>query len=452
VASDRFLKAFLASLKSTGFYSPEHPACVAAFQELAQAAAGLLQDKDSFYIGVVGKELVINGIPQFQQISIYARIVELLHRRGIEKMTFARDLAAEELKILVLLLPQEGAGGGGDFNRQLQEVGVTHITTGRLSTGKSEAKADQTHHFDLAEQNYASGLEAIQEINHLVRERRVVKGGDVSSLARMLVRGIRENQGTLMTILNLHSKDEYTATHCLDVALLTMVQASRLRLDEGTLAEVAAAGLLHDLGKLLIPDEVLNKKGPLDPAEWELMREHPRLGAELIHGIPGVGDLAYIAAYEHHIRLDHSGYPPRRRTLPLHSFSLMVAIADVYDAMRSRRSYQDEQPPEKAAGVLFKGAGTHFHPVLVRRFLDEVGTFGLGSVVSLDSGEVAVVVANNPGWPSRPVVQVIMDEAGREVGGKRINTADDDVVVSVERSLPVDGSFRDRLRDVDFGA
>jgi HD-GYP domain-containing protein (c-di-GMP phosphodiesterase class II) len=288
-------------------------------------------------------------------------------------------------------------------------------------------------------------------MNDLVRTRGEVKPEKVSSLARMLVRGVLENQGSLMTVLNIHAKDEYTATHSLDVAILTLLQVEGLGLSESVLADIAMAGLLHDLGKLRIPDEVLTKAGALTDEEWQIMRRHPVWGAEMIHGLKGIGGPAVIAAFEHHLRYDSSGYPVRlRKRLPA-GLSLMVAIADTYDAMRSQRPYQTVKPADQAATVLLKGAGTLFHAELARRFVDRVGVYGLGTLVGLSTGQIAVVTENRPGDPLHPVVRVMADAEGQLLDGGPVDTsvgAGEPGAVRVEKSVTPDERLEAVLKEL----
>lgn len=443
---ERFFKAFMASLKNITLYAPSHPASKAALDELAAAAGVLLDGSETIVLGLVGQEVVIDGEPLRQTAGLHARLTDLCHRKRFNKIVISKGITIEQLRNTFSILWKAAVEGPEEVNRHLSAGGVMHLRVDRLAGDDGESRKLPAG-LEAADQEYIEGLAAVREFNALVRQQGGLTSGDVYPLATMLVRGVMENRGSLMTVLNIHTKDEYTSTHCLDVALLTLLQVARFRLDDGVLGEIAAAGILHDLGKTMVPDEVLNKPGKLDEEEWRIMERHPVWGAELIHDIAGVSELAMVAAFEHHQRYDNSGYPRRGSSRPQALLSQMVAIADVYDAMRSRRPYQQELPPEKAAGVLQRGAGTLFNPDLVRHFLGMVGWYGLGGGVRLTGGQVGIVDRNNPQAPERPVVRLLADETGEPVEPLLIDLSLPEAGergVAIECSLPLD----DRLREL----
>ncbi len=438
---DRFLKSLLSAMNHTILYAADHPASRISLEEAHAAIGAVLDARGETILGVVGRDLVFDNSPISRQPAVCARVVEQLSKKKIEKLSFSRGVSLEELKSLVTLLASETEEEAKPFSRLLAERGVTHIVSGRLGSDKKNRK-DSAPGLNNAEKDYLMGLEAMREINSLIRRRGEIKADEVSPLANLLVRGVMENQGSLMTIINIHSKDEYTATHCLDVSILTLMQVASLGLSDAVLSEIASAALLHDLGKLMIPDQILRKPGPLTDEEWDIMRRHPVLGAEIIHANKDFGRLAMVVAFEHHLRYDAKGYPRRRRPLSLNTLSHIVAVSDVYDAVRSKRAYQEELSSEKAADVLIRGSGTIFHPLMVRRFIQRVGVFGLGSAVRLSDGEVGLVTGINPHEPSRPVVRIL---DGPSVG-LQIDTSRAEGGPMVECSFPMDGRIEELIK------
>jgi HD-GYP domain-containing protein (c-di-GMP phosphodiesterase class II) len=186
-----------------------------------------------------------------------------------------------------------------------------------------------------------------------------------------------------------------------------LAQVEMLGLSERNLEEIASGGLLHDMGKLQIADEIIEKPGPLTPEEWEIVRRHPVLGAELLGRMRDVSDVARIVAFEHHLRYDAQGYPPRRHPWPFNLVTGVAAIADCYDAMRSRRPYDKSWPCEQVYRRMMELSGTAFHPGLLDRFFRIVGMYAPGTVVRLSTGTVGKVVRNHPAWHDRPIVQVL---------------------------------------------
>jgi HD-GYP domain-containing protein (c-di-GMP phosphodiesterase class II) len=445
---EHFLKAFMAATRSFAFYPPEHPASRAALAELEGALPGVIGEGESLVIGLVSGELVVNGLPPEAQVSFGERLAQAIARHNMEKLTIFRGITSEELKNFMIIFGKERADGHEGFNRFLEMRKIERIRAGTVGAAPRPKGSDavRTGGLQAAENDYRNGLEVSSEINAAAREHRLIQGEKVNALARMLIRGILENRPSFLTVLNLHAKDDYTATHSLDVSLLTLLQMQRFGFGEEALSEIASAALLHDTGKMNVPDAILNKPGRLTDEEWVVMRRHAQWGAEMNHGVRGVGELSITVAFEHHLRFDSTGYPARIRPRPAAVVSMIVAISDAYDAMRSKRPYQDELPPETTANNLLKGSGTAFDPRFVKRFLDLVGGYGLGSLVRLSSGETAVVVRNRQGDPFRPLVRVILDDGERPVEGRLVDLAGEEGV-RVAHSLPPEGKYRELLME-----
>jgi HD-GYP domain-containing protein (c-di-GMP phosphodiesterase class II) len=163
-----------------------------------------------------------------------------------------------------------------------------------------------------------------------------------------------------------------------------------LSLEKPQIAALGMAGLMHDLGKMTVPHEIINKPGKLTDEEWEQVKRHPVEGALILSDIPGVSKLAMVAAFEHH---QHGGYPKVHGVPQQHLFSQIVAIADAYEALTAARVYYSVQmPADQAIRILIKKRGTVFNSILVKAFVNMIGIFPIGSVLKLDSGEVGLVI------------------------------------------------------------
>jgi HD-GYP domain-containing protein (c-di-GMP phosphodiesterase class II) len=178
------------------------------------------------------------------------------------------------------------------------------------------------------------------------------------------------------------------------------------------LREFGLSALMHDLGKVRTPKEVLNKPEKLTSEELELMRRHPVDGAEILRRTPEMPMLAPVVAFEHHLRLDGTGYPAGRKRSALNLGTMLCSIADVFDAMRSQRTYQQAFPTERILTVLKLNDGMHFDQHLVRRFVQLVGIYPPGNLVKLSTGEIGVVLEVHAPDPYRPRVRVIMAADG----------------------------------------
>ncbi len=173
----------------------------------------------------------------------------------------------------------------------------------------------------------------------------------------------------LLSLVPLRSMDEYTFTHSLNVCLLNLAQASALGIDGPMLHDIGLSSMLHDIGKLFLPEEVLNKPGRLDGSEWEILKEHSLKGAEYLVQTPGVPRMAVVNAYEHHMRYDGLGYPKVSSGWQQSLCSHMTAISDVFDSLRTHRPYRSPMSVDEVLSYLAGLSGTQLHPLLVENFL-----------------------------------------------------------------------------------
>jgi putative nucleotidyltransferase with HDIG domain len=197
-----------------------------------------------------------------------------------------------------------------------------------------------------------------------------------------------------------------------NVSILTMGQARALGVDGPLLREFGLAALMHDIGKVKTPLEVLNKPDKLTEQEFTVMKRHVVDGAEILRATPDIPALAPVVAFEHHLRLDGTGYPHEVKRASLNLGTMLCSIADVYDAMRSQRAYQQAFPSDRILEVLKRSDGQQFDQHLVRRFAQLVGIYPVGNLVRLDTGEIAVVVTVYAPDPHRPQVRIIVDKGG----------------------------------------
>jgi HD-GYP domain-containing protein (c-di-GMP phosphodiesterase class II) len=187
-----------------------------------------------------------------------------------------------------------------------------------------------------------------------------------------------------------------------------MGQARGLGMEGTTLRQVGLAALMHDIGKVKTPPEILNKPDGLTDREFEVLKRHTVDGAEILRTTPDVPPLAPIVAFEHHLRSDGSGYPRGVSRSRLNVATMLCGISDVYDAMRSQRVYQQAFPTDRILTVLQRNDGKQFDQNLVRRFVQLVGIYPAGNLVRLDTGEIAVVVKVYAPDPYRPRVKVVV--------------------------------------------
>ena len=230
------------------------------------------------------------------------------------------------------------------------------------------------------------------------------RDGIVDSLAQ----AVAQNRTALLALTALKNYDNYTFTHMVNVSILTMGQARGLGIEGTALRQLGLAALLHDIGKVKTPAEILNKPEKLTDTEFEILKRHTVDGAEILRTTPEVPPLAPVVAFEHHLRADGTGYPLGVSRPQLNVATMLCGISDVYDAMRSQRVYQQAFPTRSHPRRAAANDGTQFDQHLVRRFVQLVGIYPAGNLVRLDTGEIAVVTKTYAPDPYRPRVKVLL--------------------------------------------
>jgi putative nucleotidyltransferase with HDIG domain len=223
----------------------------------------------------------------------------------------------------------------------------------------------------MATISYSLGEEAasIQSMHREVQERGKLPLAEAEAVVRSLSMAMHGDQEMILPLLQLREFDEYTTTHSLNVSVLVMALAEHLELAQQDVRAFGIAGLLHDLGKVSIPQDILNKPGKLTDEERQVMQRHPVEGAKLIIESGRRLDLAAAVAHEHHIMINGQGYPVRHYHRGCHKASNLVHVCDVYDALRTRRPYRDAWEAERVLTYIEERAGTEFEPDAANSFV-----------------------------------------------------------------------------------
>jgi HD-GYP domain-containing protein (c-di-GMP phosphodiesterase class II) len=257
------------------------------------------------------------------------------------------------------------------------------IVIAKVSYGEEMARAKQI-------KNQAHSL--VRTVMQDARLGKAVELDKVQPVVEAITESILRNSGALTGLLRIKNKDDYTFLHSVSVCTL-LVAFCRSQNMEGELTRQAGlGGLLHDTGKALVPDSILNKPGKLTDEEFDIMRKHPKDGYDILVKTEGIGAIPLDITLHHHERMDGSGYPDK---LPLKDISLlaqMAAIVDVYDALTSDRSYHKGMPAADALRKIYEWSKFHFEPKLVQAFMRCVGIYPVGTLVLLESGRLGVVI------------------------------------------------------------
>lgn len=265
-------------------------------------------------------------------------------------------------------------------------------------------------------QNVLASMQEIYQGANLVTKEKLLTTIDVVD---GIINELTEYPRIYFDLNQFRNFDNYTYVHSVNVGLLATLIALEMGYQDEQLKELTLGALLHDLGKMTIPSEILNKPAGLTAQEFEILKQHPRRGVELLREVkvsPGV--LAGI--YQHHERWNGQGYPERLKSDAIHVNAQVIAVADVFDAITADRPYHDGMPPYHALELVVAGFGSDFAPAAVLALRNSLVIYPENSKVKLNTGEVGVVVAIPPSFPTRPLIRILFDKYGNFIQGGTI--------------------------------
>ena len=372
-AAAHFLSAIAQAISTMSLYEEGHPARERAV-DAAYERALLLQDENSRpEFTFLGGEVVLNRRPlaELKNWEWGSRLAGV----GIQRLQFVERVVREDVELFLEEARDRLAGSDVDSAevRQTRTGTLRYGLVGVRGAGPTEEPeemATATLTYTLREE-----AETVRWLHDELKSERQLQMLEAEAIIRSLSVAMHAEHAFLIPLLRLKRYDQYTTTHALNVAVLSMALAEFIGVAPGEIRTFGIAGLLHDLGKVKIPEEILNKPGKLTDQEREIMNAHPVDGARMILTTEKHLDLAAVVAYEHHIRSNGGGYPTLSYQRKCHQASDLVHICDVFDALRTDRPYRDAWPAARALALIEDNVGEEFHPGLARAFLDMMKTW-----------------------------------------------------------------------------
>lgn len=321
--------------------------------------------------------------------------------------------------LLSELRPVENSEDSVDLDERVSEISLPSfslIPLMRLSTSRSKVRTIREKK-RLARRSFVGAISAVGEIVSQSASNTPVRVSKVKRVVHSLVDQILNDETYLIELTALKDFDDYTFVHSVSVCIYSIALGFRLGFTRPMLAEIGFAAMFHDIGKTKLPVDLLNKPSKLQGPDWDIVHEHPVLGAKMLGQTMNLDKYtarAILVSFEHHKNLDGSGYPYINRTEKVNLFSRIVAICDYFDAITSHRKYQKVKGSlDEAVKEILKHSGTKFDPPLVKAFVNVIGVYPAGSLLLLDTNELAIVISNDPANIFRPRVRVIADKTGR---------------------------------------
>lgn len=365
-AWQEFIRLLITAAANADLYTPEHPQVTRLCGKALELIKSQLVTKNQIDILLIDQNIVLDETPLASNLHT-VRFTDALRTRGIEHLSLQGAISQQELLQLILLLakrqdppqqPRNSANlrfGSIDMSDTRQKSRATKATSRPADSDLLQCERDQ-----------------LAEIYTGARKKRSLSLTGLKDIVAHFLQALDQELNPLLAIFPLHQQDQYSFTHSTNVCLLTLAHARRLGLKGPLLHDIGIAALLHDIGKLFLPVDIINKPGKPSDEEWQMIRLHPVRGAEYLIGTPGVPQLAVVTAYEHHMKYNLTGYPAAKTDWQQHLCSHMTTIADIFDALRTKRSYREAMAAGKVRQMLSNISGEELHPRLTSTFLQMI--------------------------------------------------------------------------------
>ena len=412
-------------LRTSQIHDANNVALVSSVSRLVAMLNTFVEQEDIITLELRGEFFYINEYRirySLEYLLNFDFLVREFKKRELGSIVFKNQIKSDDIKALIK------ACIAATFSQEpfaaLEEkmARVRTISVGRLQKVVEDGSYDVKK---MVKKTYFNAVSFAQGFMNKMKTGEKVNIKKAKRVIESMVDQILEEEQMLLGMTAIKDYDEYTYHHSVNVSILSVALGQRMGLNRRMLTELGMVALFHDLGKMEIPNEILNKPTNFTDDEWKIIRKHPVWGLKAVLKLKKFDDLnikSAIIAFEHHMNFDLTGYPKVRKPLELELYSRIVSLSDQYDAMTSARVYsRTPMSPDKALSIMMERAGTQLDPLLFKFFTNMVGIYPIGTLVMLDSKELGLVCESNQIFPARPRVMVIVDSKGNRIKGATVD-------------------------------
>lgn len=393
--AQRFATLLSGAIRGTALYPPGHPASLQPFREMESVAHALQRETGDVRLAVVDGVLSVGEHLFFAPPAPLQELTARLEEKGVSGLILKPGVLVHDLSVLARLMSESGTAA--ELKQGLRQAGI------RLIEVMEE---------DVLSSTYNEAVSAVREVFDEIGKGRIPNSRRMLTVVSSLASVAIKEPAALLGLALIKDYDNYTFQHSVNVGVLSMALAASMGQTETEVGETGLAGFLHDIGKTRVDKEILNKPGKLSSDEFVQMMKHPEYGAAIVREMEGVPGRVAEAVLGHHIRYDRAGYPEWARTQEFGVTAGIVSVADFYDATTTLRAYQRPMLPTEAVKLIRGACGASLDGEIVERFLELTGKYPTGTLVRLDSNELAVVFTPGTHSCGAAVVKVIADAQG----------------------------------------
>ena len=417
----RMVTLFSGAIKGMGFYPASHPSIRQPLLELDKILASALGRAPEVSWGIIDGAMFFEEHLFINPSTAIADLTNRMVEKEIGRIVVSAGLTFDELQNFVRLFAAKGSAFES-LTAGMSQQGISHIRLVRQ--GDEAFKPEEEDKDDDDESNdhhviHGQALTAIRGICRDIERGRIPSSAPVIKVVDRMVNITMQEPSLLVGLTMIKDYDNYTFNHCVNVGILAMALGASVGMDASSVKSLGIAGELHDIGKTMIPKKILNKPGKLSSTEFDEMKRHSELGAKIVREMEGLDPHVAQVVLGHHMHFNRNGYPEWAQKLPFGQMIDMVAIADTYDAITTLRVYQHPINPRAALHEMQKLSGTFLDGALVESFIEMMGKYPVGTLVRLDTNEVAVVYRPNPLEEEAPIVRILIEKDGTRLGVPR---------------------------------
>jgi HD-GYP domain-containing protein (c-di-GMP phosphodiesterase class II) len=449
LSGESFLRAFHRLINGVRFYDENHQTLKECAHQLMDAASVWWEDDDSLTIHVSRERFLIQEekvLYRRDNLKFIQELLQYFKKRGIQGLRFSSDLKESSSDKFIeftrmLNHAEQKEDPSAWIEEQIKAKEYSWAEMVRATEGIPQER--DLERKEIAKRTYACAMESIREVSEKIATNRRAGVRKLKRVVQNMVNILTEDDSVLLYLSTIRNHDDYTYSHSVNVATLALCLGKRIGLSRVSLRRLGICGLVHDLGKVEIPLEILNKPAKLTESEAQEVEKHPLNSVAQIIKLRASRELKakiMLPPFEHHLKYDLSGYPRIGRKTSVSLFGRILTIVDVFDALTSPRIYRPTAlSPDQALGMMVKSSGKDFDPILLKVFVNILGVYPIGTLLELDTQELGLVT-NTPedGEPARPrIVLLSSDGKGGQVKRGVVDLAERD---------PSTGSFKRNVK------
>ena len=417
-STELFLKNFISSWQTARIYSVEHKSFIESLEKTYISLKKAFGEENELVIGILEKELASGEDIFFELSKKVAKTITYFKKIDVERIIFHKNVSKKELTkfISFLIIPIDETKHAPQ--KYLSFAGIKNIEVGKIKVSDGDFVEDRDN---VEFKHYQKSLKRLSNLLDGVLNNNTVDGLNLKFIANDIMDNLKDGYQIFSQLKEVKDYDMITFTHLLNVSILGIYFANKLSFSRDDCLDVGVAGLFHDIGKLYIAKKIIQKKGKLDQEEFDKIKSHTVLGAEiLLSHIDSLTILPAVVAFEHHLQYNLKGYPKLFFPHKINIVSSIIAICDVYDALIQRRSYKRDYPPEVIYEIMIKDKGKRFDPELIDIFFKIMGVWPRRTIVRLEDGRIGIVKQENEEDIFSPIVEIV-DGGGKELVDLKIN-------------------------------